>query len=131
MLKTRVTEMLGIRYSVMSAPMGLHSGGHLVAAVFAAGGLGTFRGTNPAGPDWVREHELRLSLDQVVPPYLEALGHRDPDICRSTSASRPRVWMPSGLLPKSFITSATRQSASSGSVLHIWFNSSSPIGLQA
>lgn len=47
--------MFGIRYPVMSAPMGMHSGGRLAAAVSDAGGLGAFGGINPGGPDWVRE----------------------------------------------------------------------------
>ena len=34
--------MFGLTYPVMSAPMALHSGGALAAAVSAAGGLGSF-----------------------------------------------------------------------------------------
>jgi len=55
MLRTRVSERFGLQYPVMSAPMALHSGGRLAAAVSNAGGLGAFGGINPAGPDWVRE----------------------------------------------------------------------------
>ena len=43
MLTTTFTELLGLGYPVMSAPMSNHSGGELAAAVSAAGGLGTFR----------------------------------------------------------------------------------------
>src|SRR5438105_2880391 len=54
MLRTRFTEMFGLKYPVMSAPMALHSGGHLAGAVTAAGGLGSFGGIRPAkGPDWI------------------------------------------------------------------------------
>jgi nitronate monooxygenase len=54
MLRTRFTERFGLRYPVMSAPMALHSGGQLAAAVTAAGGLGSFGGVHPAkGPDWI------------------------------------------------------------------------------
>src|SRR5688500_19803933 len=54
MLRTRFTEMFGLTYPVMSAPMALHSGGHLAGAVSAAGGLGSFGGIHPAkGPDWI------------------------------------------------------------------------------
>src|SRR3954447_8879983 len=38
----------------MSAPMALHSGGTLAAAVSSAGALGSFGGVHPNGPDWVR-----------------------------------------------------------------------------
>ncbi len=48
--------MFGLTYPVMCAPMAMHSGGTLAAAVSAAGGLGSFGGIHPAkGPDWIRE----------------------------------------------------------------------------
>ncbi|HEY7269551.1 MAG TPA: nitronate monooxygenase, partial [Dehalococcoidia bacterium] len=55
MLKTRFTELFGLQYPVVSAPMANHSGGRLAAAVSRAGGLGTFGAINPGGADWVRE----------------------------------------------------------------------------
>ena len=55
MLHTRFTELLGLTYPLMSAPMSNHSGGQLAAAVSKAGGLGTFGGTNDMGSDWFRE----------------------------------------------------------------------------
>ncbi len=65
MLSTRLTEMFGLKYPVMSAPMALHSGGRLAAAVSQAGGLGSFGGINPfAGPDWVRE-QIRYVRSQT------------------------------------------------------------------
>lgn len=55
MIRTRFTEMFGLSYPVMSAPMALHSGGTLAAAVSAAGGLGSFGGIHPSGdPAWIR-----------------------------------------------------------------------------
>ena len=53
MLKTRFTELFGLQYPVMSAPMAMHSGGTLAAAVSAAGAIGSFGGVNPAGPDLI------------------------------------------------------------------------------
>ncbi len=55
MIQTRFTELLGLDYPGMSAPMSNHSGGQLAAAVSLAGGLGTFGGTNDFGPEWLRE----------------------------------------------------------------------------
>ena len=55
MLQTRFTQLLGLDYPVMSAPMSNHSGGTLAAAVSEAGGLGTFGGTNGFGPQWLRD----------------------------------------------------------------------------
>ncbi len=69
MIRTRVTQMFGIDYPVMSAPMALHSGGTLAAAVSNAGGLGTFGGLHPAkGPDWVRE-EIEHIRSQTDRPF--------------------------------------------------------------
>ena len=55
MLRTRFTDMLGLSYPVMSAPMSNHSGGQLAAAVSQVGGLGTFGGSNDFGADWMRQ----------------------------------------------------------------------------
>ena len=55
MLQTRFTELLGLDYPVMSAPMSNHSGGQLAASVSRVGGLGTFGGTNDFGPEWLRQ----------------------------------------------------------------------------
>ena len=43
-LRTRLTEGLGITYPIISAPMAFASGGQLAAAVSAAGGLGLIGG---------------------------------------------------------------------------------------
>jgi len=56
----------------MSAPMALHSGGRLAAAVSAAGGLGSFGGINPAGPDWVRK-QITHVRSQTDAPF--AIGY--------------------------------------------------------
>ncbi len=68
MLTTRFTEMLGLDYPVMSAPMSNHSGGELAAAVTAAGGLGTFGGTNGFGPGWLR-HQIALVRSRTDRPF--------------------------------------------------------------
>ena len=54
MLRTKITDLFGVSYPIMSAPMTNHSGGQLAAAVSQAGGLGSFGGIHPAGPDFVR-----------------------------------------------------------------------------
>lgn len=66
MLRTRLMELLGISFPVMSAPMSMHCGGKLAAAVSQAGGLGSFGGINPEGPDWVRQqvHHIRNQTDR-------------------------------------------------------------------
>jgi nitronate monooxygenase len=53
--------MFGLTYPLMSAPMALHSGGTLAAAVSKAGALGSFGGLHPRkGPDWLLEEIGRL-----------------------------------------------------------------------
>ena len=68
MLTTTFTELLGLGYPVMSAPMSNHSGGELAAAVSAAGGLGTFGGTNGFGPDWLRQ-QIALVRSRTDQPF--------------------------------------------------------------
>jgi nitronate monooxygenase len=69
MLHTRFTEMFGIAHPVMSAPMALHSGGHLAGAVTAGGGLGSFGAIHPArGPDWI-EAEIATIRSRTGGPF--------------------------------------------------------------
>jgi len=71
MLKTRITDLLGLRYPIISAPMVRHSGGSLAAAVSAAGGLGTFGAVspgNPVAPDYVRA-QIRHIRSQTDQPF--------------------------------------------------------------
>jgi nitronate monooxygenase len=60
-LTTRFTDRFGVERPVLSAPMALVTGASLAGAVSAAGGLGTFGGTDPRrGPAW-----LRAEVDKV------------------------------------------------------------------
>jgi nitronate monooxygenase len=54
-IQTRFTRAFGLEHPVMSAPMAMHCGGTLAAAVSAAGGLGSFGGTHAEGAAWVHE----------------------------------------------------------------------------
>jgi NAD(P)H-dependent flavin oxidoreductase YrpB (nitropropane dioxygenase family) len=56
-IRTRLTEALGISAPILSAPMGLTSGGKMAAAVSAAGGLG-FLGASAGDPAWI-DREFR------------------------------------------------------------------------
>lgn len=69
MIRTRITEMFGLQYPILSAPMAMHSGGTLAAAVSQAGGLGLFGGMQPfAGPPWVRE-QIKLVREHTDRPF--------------------------------------------------------------
>ncbi|MCC4317805.1 NAD(P)H-dependent flavin oxidoreductase [Streptomyces malaysiensis] len=107
MLHTRFTEMFGITHPVMAAPMGLHSGGTLAAAVSAAGGLGSFAGTHPwKGPDWIHAEiaTIRATTDRpfgvgfITPflpftePHFDAALEERPEII-ALSFADPRPWL--------------------------------------
>jgi len=66
-LRTKLTELLGIRHPVLLAPMGGTAGGSLAAAVSRAGGLGLIGGGDSMsiGPDWV-EREFAAAGNQRV-----------------------------------------------------------------
>jgi nitronate monooxygenase len=107
MLRTRFTEMFGITYPVMAAPMALHSGATLTAAVSAAGGLGSFGGTHPRkGPDWIRAEiaTIRATTDRpfgvgfitaflpfTEPNFAAALDER-PELI-ALSFADPQPWL--------------------------------------
>jgi nitronate monooxygenase len=66
MLRTRFTQMFGLIHPVMSAPMAMHSGGTLAAAVTAAGGMGSFGAMHSTkGPEWVADEiaAIRAATD--------------------------------------------------------------------
>jgi nitronate monooxygenase len=61
MLRTRFSEMFGLEYPLMSAPMAMHSGGALAGAVSAAWGLGSFGGVHGSGtPEWIRSEVAKV-----------------------------------------------------------------------
>lgn len=107
MLKTRFTDLLGLQYPIMSAPMSNHSGGRLAAAVCQAGGLGTFGGSNNFGSEWFTEQIgfIRSQTDrsfgvgfitQLIEPdpsnFETALAEKAPVII--FSFADPRPWLP-------------------------------------
>jgi nitronate monooxygenase len=79
MLRTKIAELFGITYPVMSAPMTNHSGGQLAAAVSKAGGLGTFAGIHGDGPGFVRE-QAKYIREQTDSPFgVGFITHMLPD----------------------------------------------------
>ncbi|MBN9281228.1 MAG: nitronate monooxygenase [Hyphomicrobium denitrificans] len=64
MLKTRLTEQLGLRHPIICAPMAWAAGGRLAAAVSAAGGLGLIGG-GYGDADWIAQ-EFRAAGNQPV-----------------------------------------------------------------
>lgn len=75
-IRTRFTDLFGLEHPVMSAPMAMHSGGTLAAAVSLAGGMGSFGAIHPRqGPEWVRA-QADLVRSRTDRPY--AIGFITP-----------------------------------------------------
>lgn len=93
MLHTRFMEMFSLDHPVMSAPMALHSGGTLAAAVSAAGGLGSFGGIHPSkGPDWIRAEVATIRATTDRPFAVGFITHLLPfaaPLFEATLAERP------------------------------------------
>jgi nitronate monooxygenase len=110
MLRTRFSEMFGLAYPIMSAPMAMHSDGTLAAAVSAAGGLGSFAGIHRAkGPEWI-DAEVATIHANTERPF--AIGFITPFLGFATAqfeaalAARPPAIMFSFANPESWIARA-------------------------
>jgi nitronate monooxygenase len=69
MLKTRLTDMFGLRHPIVLAPLGGGTtSGRLASAVDAAGGLGLFGGIHGGGPTWIRE-QVRFMRERTTRPF--------------------------------------------------------------
>ena len=81
MIKTRITEMLGIEYPIVQAPMGWIARAQLASAVSNAGGLGIIE-TSSGELDAVRE-EVKKMRQLTSKPFGVNIAQafvRDPDI---------------------------------------------------
>jgi nitronate monooxygenase len=68
-IRTRFTEMFGLDHPIMAAPMAMHSGGSIAAAVSVAGAMGSFGGihrTEP--PEWV-DTQVALVRERTDRPF--------------------------------------------------------------
>jgi enoyl-[acyl-carrier protein] reductase II len=83
MIKTRVTEMLGVEYPIVQAPMGWIARAQLASAVSNAGGLGIIE-TSSGELDAVREEirKMRTLTDKPFGVNIAQAFVRDPDIVR-------------------------------------------------
>lgn len=80
-MKTRITEMLGVQYPIVQAPMGWIARAQLASAVSNAGGLGIIE-TSSGELDAVRE-EVRMMRTFTDKPFGVNIAQafvRDPDI---------------------------------------------------
>lgn len=80
-IRTRVSELLGVRYPIVQAPMGLIARSRLASAVSNAGGLGIIE-TSSGELDVVKD-EIRQMRDLTERPFgvnIAQLFVRDPGI---------------------------------------------------
>ena len=81
MIRTRITEMLGVQYPIVQAPMGWIARAQLASAVSNAGGLGiieTSSGELPAVREEIRK--MRALTDKPFGVNIAQAFVRDPDI---------------------------------------------------
>jgi nitronate monooxygenase len=107
MVRTRFTEMFDPRAPVKSAPMALHTGATIAAAVSSAGALGSFGGVVPTkGPEWISAEvsSIRAATDRpfavgfitqaipmVLPLFEATLAEQVPAVM--FSFGDPKPWL--------------------------------------
>lgn len=77
-MKTKLTELLNIKYPIVQGAMAWVSDAHLVAAVAEAGGIGMIA-TGGREEDWVRE-QIRLAKKLTDKPFGVNLVLLDPNV---------------------------------------------------
>jgi nitronate monooxygenase len=107
MLRTRFTEMFGLRAPMMLAPMAFHTGAIIAAAVSSAGALGSLGGVVPTkGPEWISAEvsSIRAAtgrpfavgfitqfIPMVLPLFEATLAEQVPAVMFSFGDPRPWV----------------------------------------
>src|SRR5262245_41795450 len=89
-LTTKVTELFGIRYPVLLAPMGNSAGAALATAVTQAGGLGLIGGGYGDRP-WVEQQLAAADLSQVGIGFITWGIRGREDVFELAMARRPRA----------------------------------------
>jgi nitronate monooxygenase len=83
-LRTRLTERLGIRVPILSAPMGVTAGGRMASAVTEAGGLGLIAGLGPAGiansAPWIEAQYAAAGNSRVGGGFITWMLASQPDL---------------------------------------------------
>ncbi len=100
-LRTRLTERLGVKHPIISAPMGLFSGGRLAAAVTRAGGLGLIGGGYGDG-DWLRREFSEAGNERVGCGFITWSLAKRPELLDEAMARSPAAVMLSFGSPAQF-----------------------------
>jgi nitronate monooxygenase len=100
-LRTRLTQQLGLKYPIVSAPMAFAAGGALAAAVSRAGGLGLIGGGYGDGP-WIDEQFAIASGERVGVGFITWSLARNPALLTHVLRYRPAAVMLSFGDPRPF-----------------------------
>lgn len=91
-IRTRLTETLGIKLPILSAPMGFAAGGKLAAAVTAAGGLGIIGG-GYGDADWLDREFAAAGNARVGCGFITWSLAKQPELLGHVLAHAPAVLM--------------------------------------
>jgi nitronate monooxygenase len=100
-LRTRLTERLGLKHPIISAPMGFLAGGKLAAAVSNAGGLGLIGGGYGDG-DWLDREFAAAGNAHVGCGFITWSLARKPELLEQVLARSPAALMLSFASPLPF-----------------------------
>jgi nitronate monooxygenase len=100
-LRTRLSQQLGLKYPIVSAPMAFASGGALAAAVSRVGGLGLIGG-GYGDRVWLDEQFAIASGDRVGVGFITWSLARNPSLLTDVLRSRPAAVMLSFGDPRPF-----------------------------
>jgi nitronate monooxygenase len=100
-LRTRLSQQLGLKYPIVSAPMAFAAGGALAAAVSRAGGLGLIGG-GYGDRVWLDEQFAIASGDRVGVGFITWSLARNPSLLTDVLRSRPAAVMLSFGDPRPF-----------------------------
>jgi len=90
-ITTRLTEQLGIRHPIVSAPMDVIAGGKLAGAVSAAGGLGLLGGGYAEDADWFAREFAAAGNQSVGCGFITWALRRSPHLLDAVIARKPKA----------------------------------------
>ncbi len=91
-LSNRLTDALGIRHPIISAPMAFVAGGALAAAVSRAGGLGLIGG-GYGDPEWIDEQFTAASGERVGVGFITWSAMQNPAVVVTALQRKPSAVM--------------------------------------
>lgn len=101
-LRNRLTELLEVRYPILSAPMAFAGGGALAAAVSRAGGLGLIGG-GYGDPTWLDEQFAAAHSERVGVGFITWSLKQSPSLLTGVMKYRPAAVMLSFGDPRPYI----------------------------